>query len=143
MKTRIAGIDPGGTTGVCCIEIDELSGSRVLESYQVPDIWKAKIGFGHCDVMVVESMVPHGKLTQGKIDQIKSIAIIESQSRFRGQDFIKWVTPEERGRVKKAPSCVVGTHAKDAFRVALAYALREGLISPDEAVTLSNEGQTG
>lgn len=140
MLLKILGIDPGGTTGVCCIQVDDMQGHRILESDEISNIWKVKTGFSQCDVIVVESLVPHGKLTQGKIDQIKAIAIVESQARFRGQNVIKWITPEERGRVKKAPSKVVGTHAKDAFRVALAYALKEGLITQDEAVTLSTEG---
>lgn len=137
MTKKILGIDPGGTTGFCSILIDPLGGHRILESFETKDIWLSKRAFSRFDKIVVESVVAHGKLTEGKIEQIKTVGYLEVVC-----DDLQWVTPEERSRVQ-GTALVKGTHAKDAYRVALAYALREGLITKDEAATLSDEGFTG
>ena len=120
---RILGIDPGGTTGFCWIDIVG-DGYNVFRSYEERDLWMFPC-LSHA-IVAMESCVATGQLTKGKMQQLKAIGAVE----YTGVE-INWVTPEERSRVKKIPKEVVGDHARDACRVAVAFALRKGLFNID------------
>jgi len=137
----ILGIDPGELTGFCMLNVrqgvDLLTrpvGAQV-DSKHLHNMVHSWIG--EADVIVVESEVRHGRLTEGKIAQLKVIGVIEYVTRRFGKDII-WITPEERKNSKiEAPdtASVPRPHAQDAYQLIIAYGIREGLIILDEANT--------
>jgi len=126
--TVIFGIDPGGTTGFCLIETTELGEIVFQEAVERKGIGQFP-NLRLCDVVAMEDVVPTGRLTAGKALQLKAIGAIEAQ----GVN-IEYVSPEERKRVSISLP-IRGDHAKDAYRVAVAYAIREGLVSNDVAIS--------
>ncbi len=121
----VLGIDPGKTTGLCWIPT---TGGSIGKQVVYPNIFQMLPGICGSDVVVMESAVKHGSLTEGKVSQLMVMGAVEYLCATEGLDLI-YITPEERGRVKKVPSHIEGVHAKDAYRVAMAYLIREGKVN--------------
>ena len=126
--TMILGIDPGGTTGLCLLNSDKPHRPVGTETKRitVPLLW-----IEQADVIVMESSVSYGAINSDKVDQIEKMGAIKAFAEMRKLTLHK-VTPEERKRIKAvkmaADGDVIGKHAQDAYRVAMAYAIREGLV---------------
>lgn len=138
----ILGVDPGGTTGMCLVDLDKTTGTvYVLEADQItlPDLNPIELSFWFpefdrrtgepIETVVIESIVKTGRLTDGKIDQIKAAERIKYETEIYQIPVVE-VTPEERGRItlteeetkeirrftgRKLP------HAEDALRAARAF----------------------
>ena len=140
---RIIGIDPGGTTGITVLAKD-VRGNWVVadmrESQSLSALSQLLEMMGTNNrietYFVMESAVPHGKITKGKMLQMFAIGAVMSAVPYR----LEAVTPEERSRIKKVPKRFKGVsdHIKDAYRTAVAYGLKKGLMSQDDADNLSS-----
>ena len=138
---RILSIDPGGNTGLCVISL--ANGKVKVEAWDtISDNtqfdWIKYIDKHIPHVLVMESMVAHGKLTRGKIDQIKAMGIVEWIAYRKHVSPIEYITPEERGRINKVPADIKGDHARDAYRVGVAYAVKKGRIAPNAPDLISS-----
>ena len=139
MYRYLIGFDPGGTTGICVLRANHNGVWKVMSTSQVSSLFNLRVHMNLSRVIqqpcvVMESVIMHGSLTAGKAAQLKAVGVIEST----GQTVLT-VTPEERGRVKKVPKYITGDHAKDAYRVAVAFALKKGLMTQDDTEYLLTE----
>ncbi len=125
----IMGVDPGGTTGICICRLGEQEIVVVYHGqWKLQDLITGNWSAGNqlcglmstVDITAMESVVASGMLTAGKIDQIKAEDRIFVESSLRNIE-VAYITPEERKRVKQVPKEVKGDHARDAYRVAVAY----------------------
>ena len=131
----ILGVDPGGITGLCLVNFDkETYELKLLQedevhidnltpmelSFWLPDYAEWSVG-----LIVMESIVKTGRLTQGKIDQIRAAERVRYEAEVYRISLVE-VTPEERGRAKVTKE-ILGeregkklNHAEDALRAVIA-----------------------
>jgi len=124
----IIGVDPGKTTGVC---VSDLTNNKLTPVFSYEDdisavqetIQKAERVFEDPVVVVVEDVVKTGRMNKDKFDQI--VAFDRARTATKGEAVI--IPPEATKKHKvKPPKIVKGRHARDAFRVIIAYLIREG-----------------
>lgn len=133
---NVLGVDPGGTTGWALIVTRGEHSLRDIRFIAAGEIgagledWKAGLDYLkelNLDYLFAESVVVHGQLNRNKTHQIAVADRITFWAYMNGIPF-KWITPEHRKRSLKAIPYVpkgYGTHARDAFAVAVAGALKE------------------
>jgi hypothetical protein len=141
---KILGVDPGGTTGLCMAtytdKIVRPLGLQHKKLYPHLGLWIAE-----ADLIIMERVVLHGSITEGKADQLTAVGAVQYMCKELGKPDIVWLTPEERGTVTKkmyVPDSydLPMPHAKDAYLLILAYALREGMIIPHDAKHFTVKG---
>jgi len=82
------------------------------------------------DAIIIESVVGSGRLNKNKQNQIRAHDRVWVESlKFNGQrkraktrtPVVEEITPEQRKRCTQVPKQVTGTHAKDAYKQAVAW----------------------
>lgn len=141
---KLLGIDPGGTTGLCIVDTKKITRPYGMQSrYLYPHLggW-----ITDADLIVMETVVAHGSLSQGKIDQIKAVGAVEYLAELY-RVCIVWITPENRKVAERLVEFkdsnwndVPAPHSRDAFYLTVAYALKEGLIELDDAKPIVIKG---
>ncbi len=124
---RVLAVDPGTTTGIVSVRLHKHEDPVVVE-------WKdGTINFvmDHLDfivrghgAVVIEDMIKTGRITDGKIDQIKVIGMIEQKAFELGCD-LHYIKPNESKMIKDVPNIIKDHHSRDAYRVFKAWSLKE------------------
>ena len=129
---NVVGVDPGVTTGlvVCTYRkypVGDYSFSlKALSSTEIPltedyhsFITKLIVTY-RPQIMVIEAVVQSGHLSREKVTQIRAHdrAIVVAQSR---NIKVEEVHPQAVKRIKEVPASVKGDHARDAYRILMAY----------------------
>ncbi len=124
---RILAIDPGTTTGTVSVVFDRVNDPEVELwcDYGLPAIMRHldRVVTGH-NAVVLEDMIKTGRITEGKIDQIKVIGMIEQKAWELGCD-IHYIKPNESKMIKEVPKYIKAHHSRDAYRVLTAWILKE------------------
>ncbi len=132
----VLGIDPGKTTGFAKL-YSGISKPNWFETQFFNDVeWQHIVAhyfklsqlISNSNVIVMESAIHHGRLTDGKIHQLKVIGIVEYLCGIMEVNLV-YVTPEEGKKHKIDVSHIHAHHSKDAYRVAMAYLIREGKVN--------------
>ncbi len=146
MNTRkIVAFDPGATTGMCCVTFTKgptgVSLAREiplseLSSGVVATILNAQ----KPHAVVIENIVAMGKLNRDKVAQIRAFDRIMQGALSYDHRLVHLLSPELRKRHHiEIPGTIKGQHARDAFRLAAAHMIKEGLMQP-ETKAKSEEG---
>lgn len=136
----VIGIDPGKTTGVCVVllkksgKVDAINSMELSLGNLARELSELYYKFGwaysYSLSVVIEDVVKTGRMNKDKFDQIVAFERACSTVNYKQ----KVIQPENRKRHNiKVPKHVTGTHARDAYRIAVAYMLQEGFISETSA----------
>lgn len=141
----ILGVDPGQTTGVCILDVDgdKAYGVSLVLSDQLCYGEASELDFliltPELEVVVMESAVHHGKITSGKVYQLKVMGAVEYLCSIYGIP-LEYITPEQRKLHTKVPDEIKGPHAKDAYRLAATYILKQrGLLGIHDDFILTKD----
>lgn len=129
---NVIGVDPGVTTGIAVCSYkkypvgDYTFSLKSISSIQIPltvdysDYIARQIVRYRPKILVVESVVQSGHLSREKVTQIRAYdrAIVVAQSR---NIKVEEVHPQAVKRIKEVPASVKGDHARDAYRILMAY----------------------
>lgn len=126
---RIVGVDPGVTTGLCiCTFKDGADGF----TFNTTDFYEIELSYDFSDrvdmilagvrptLVVIESVVQSGHLSREKIQQIRAHDRTIVAAHKRGIKVVE-VQPQATKLIRKVPDQVKGNHARDAYRVVMAY----------------------
>lgn len=135
----VLAVDPGGTTGMCLVKPD-LGELNIVNSDDIPleqlSPYELTMWFD-ADLVIMESIVATGRLTAGKIEQIKAAERILYESESRSIP-VRWTHPTASQHVKlttKMQQVVRHKHARDALRNLIVYLREEGFDEADLEVT--------
>jgi len=136
----VIGIDPGKTTGVCVVllkksgKVDAINSKELSLgnlARELSEIYcKMALAYAHSLSVVIEDVVKTGRMNKDKFDQIVAFERACNMVDYKQ----KVIQPENRKRHNiKVPKQVTGTHARDAYKIAVAYMLQEGFIGETSA----------
>lgn len=133
--TTIIGVDPGVTTGLCICRVspDQDSPGEYVVSVEgfietsLLDIFEhmdTAISNLDAELVVIESIVHSGYLNKEKVTQIRAHERAVTMADYWGIP-VEEVTPQEVKRITCLDSDVKGNHARDAYRVIMAYLVKK------------------
>lgn len=129
---KVIGIDPGVTTGICvCLYKripQEEYGFSLVPVHHEEIVFHDNFFFDIAKLLIVhkpqiavmESVVQSGHLSREKVVQIRAHDRTLTAARDKAIE-LKEVQPQAVKRVTFIPSSVKGNHARDAYRIMMAY----------------------
>ena len=122
----IVAFDPGKTTGVVKVKVDTVKDPEIILSDDIyyymlhkhlEDLVKDA---GH---VVIEDVIQTGSLSAGKVAQIIAVGMIEYEC-LKNNITYSYVPPNRTKNYKYVPEQITMHHAKDAWRVYMAWVNR-------------------
>ncbi len=124
---RVLAVDPGTTTGIVSVILHEHL-DPVVESFGDHSLSYLMQNLRHIikghNTVVIEDMIKTGRITDGKIDQIKAIGLVEQQALLRYYN-LYYIQPSESKMIKEVPKFITDHHSRDAYKVFKAWSLKE------------------
>ncbi len=124
---NVLAIDPGETTGIVWIKLHKHEEPEIVSSADIPYVYLHTITYdiAMSAVVIMEDAVKTGAITKGKVFQLKAMGWVEQQASHESVT-LEYIQPSQTKSIKDAiPDKIRGHHAKDAYRVFLAWARRQ------------------
>ncbi len=140
----LLGVDPGVTTGYCVVDVNYKGifvreAAHLNHNISLSGWYKYLVQKYRPEAIIMESAVPTGLLNEEKRVQLSAmdrLVVVADET----ETPLGFVTPERRKREKHVPAEVKGAHARDAYRVVVAYLRSRGerLYTENETITNKN-----
>lgn len=143
---RIIAFDPGESTGFCGIRAN----NKHVTVFTQGELSLAEFNAGtvhfmlqkHApDAVVIEGVVATGRLNQAKFNQIRAFDRAQNgAASYLNQGSIAIMPPETRKHHQvNVPDSVSGSHARDAYRIGVAFLIKKGKVIIEQPDTKSEK----